>query len=736
MDVACPRCDTEYEFDDALVSDRGTTVKCTNCGHQFKVHPPQSIGAPERWVVRTKEGRELVYTSLRDLQKGITQQQIGPKDMLSRGSGPPRPLGSIAELEPFFQHTPVPMPPHGPSGTAHGLGNSAPPPPAPPQIEARRPRSKPPPKPGSAPPPKRSKPPIPGRRVAEPGAITIPRDPGVINDDDDIEPPTRPRNPKPEPGLLTGPSSDLSEPSPRPSPVSVRDLPVTPPIDVVIREEPEVTPTPSDVQEGYRVAERDLDDIDPRFASMPPPERRSGPKWIVALVVVGGLVLLAMTVGREYLGESFGSKEETASRASDGRVASLLKEGNELLDEGDFEGAKEKYDKASALAEKDANVLVSQARLKAHRADIVWLKLRLLDPGDKDLVNTTHKELAARVRRALSAASEAEAAAPEDAKVIRARVDAYRLQGELEKARAHVAPIAKTATEPETAYVLAALDLAEKEPQWSSVIDRLRTAVNAERGPGRAHAALVYALARSGDSAAASSELSKIEEASTPHPLVNELRAFVRRLETSADAGADAAVATVDPSTLPVISETPSGDDERYVGGGDFRSLLSSAAKAAAKGNLSRAESLYRQVLAKDPGNTEALAGLGDVARKRNDPEAAAEAYDKVLEKNPSYIPALLGRADQKWAAGDKEGALALYRRVLEQAGPGTSYGQRAAARIAQAAKEKSGGGSGEQGGEDKPEDSGEEKKEDPAPEKKDDGNPHIDTSDLPPEFK
>src|SRR5262245_3962401 len=103
MDVRCSRCGTEYEFDDALVSERGTTVKCTNCGHQFKVHPSESGGAPERWVVRTISGRELVYTSLRELQRGIAQRQVGPDDLLSRGNQPPRPLGSIAELEPFFQ---------------------------------------------------------------------------------------------------------------------------------------------------------------------------------------------------------------------------------------------------------------------------------------------------------------------------------------------------------------------------------------------------------------------------------------------------------------------------------------------------------------------------------------------------------------------------------------------------------------------------------------------------------
>src|ERR1041385_3755441 len=78
MDVRCSRCGTEYDFDDALVSERGTTVKCTNCGHQFKVYPGGGGGAPERWIVRKASGRELVYTSLRDLQRAIAQRQVGP----------------------------------------------------------------------------------------------------------------------------------------------------------------------------------------------------------------------------------------------------------------------------------------------------------------------------------------------------------------------------------------------------------------------------------------------------------------------------------------------------------------------------------------------------------------------------------------------------------------------------------------------------------------------------------
>ncbi|MCA9626747.1 MAG: zinc-ribbon domain-containing protein [Myxococcales bacterium] len=723
MDVSCSRCGTEYEFDDALVSDRGTTVKCTNCGHQFKVHPAGGPSGPERWVVRTTSGRELVYTSLRDLQKGISQRQIGPEDLLSRGGQPPRSLNSIAELEPFFRRNSSAPPPAGKRSTSSGLGSRGPLPPTP--HPPRTPSTPPPPaaapeqRRSSVPPPKptRSKPPIPGRKIpSNPPPPVAP-----IDVDIEPDPPTIPRNPLPD-SDLSPPSSSLQ--ASRPSHPTAR---LTPPSNVRIHEEPlQHTPTPTDVSDAYRSYE---ESGDARFMTQAPPSRRQRSRWIVGVVLVGALVLVGLTVGRDYLKSA--ASEEPANAASDARVATLVERGNKALADGDFEGAKEQYDKASALGEHDAGVLVAQARLEAARADIVWLKLRLLDPSDDELVQITHRELAVRVRKALSAASAAEAAAPEDPSVIRARVDALRLQGELQKARAHVASIASTASQPETAYVLAALDMAEKEPNWSSIVDRLRTAKSAETGPGRASAALVFALTKSGDLAAAKSELEKISSAIRPHPLVNELREFVKRYESAKDAGTEEEVPTVDPSKLPAITEAPgpvaAGD---ALPSGDFRVMLTQGNAALKAGQLEKAEQLFRGVLAKQPGNTEALAGLGDIAARRKNPGAASEAYDEVLKKNPNYIPALLGKADQKWASGDKAGAVGLYQRVLENAGPGTSYGQRAAARIAEYNKAKAAGTAD-------PAPTSEPTAEPPAtappPEKPDEPDtPHIDTTDLP----
>jgi tetratricopeptide (TPR) repeat protein len=460
-----------------------------------------------------------------------------------------------------------------------------------------------------------------------------------------------------------------------------------------------------------RAAMASEDDLHDLALPMGSPARRARFRWIAGLVMVAMFVLVGATVGRRYITELSRPAAPSAT-PTDQRVSILLREGNRRLAEGDLESAKESFDKASVLGETDPQLRAALARLETVRADLVWLKIRLLDPADMALVEAARKQLADRIGKAESQLANARNSEPSSLDVTRVRLDLLRMRGQLAQARAGVGPLSGHATDPDNAYVLAALDLAETAPVWSSIIERLKSAASAERALGRAQAALVYALTRAGRIADAKMELGKLD---AQHPLLAELTAFVRRHETAADAGTGVAVVeAVAASPLPAAgpgAKRASGQEAESAG--DFRSKLEQASVALGKGDLNRAEQLYQSVLATHPNSTEALGGLGDVARRRGNSAKAAEYYQRVLDQNPSYLPAMIGLADQKWASGDRKGALVLYRRILDQSGSGSSYGQRAAERIKQAEAAAS---------------APQQAEEPAAPAEQ----PHIDTTDLP----
>src|SRR5690606_15950918 len=106
MNVVCGQCGTGYEFDDALVSERGTTVRCTQCGFQFRVRPSTEHGfGPERWIVRKTTGEEYIFRTLSELQRAISQRRVVIDDSLSRDGTTFRPMRELSELDCFFDPT-------------------------------------------------------------------------------------------------------------------------------------------------------------------------------------------------------------------------------------------------------------------------------------------------------------------------------------------------------------------------------------------------------------------------------------------------------------------------------------------------------------------------------------------------------------------------------------------------------------------------------------------------------
>jgi predicted Zn finger-like uncharacterized protein len=120
MDVRCEQCKTLYELDEARVSEAGTTVRCTTCGHVFRVRkkvllmteavgvggestavPPPLVEKPA-WRVRSPSGRVIGFRELTSMQKWIVERKFGREDEISLHGDHWKRLGDIAELQPFF----------------------------------------------------------------------------------------------------------------------------------------------------------------------------------------------------------------------------------------------------------------------------------------------------------------------------------------------------------------------------------------------------------------------------------------------------------------------------------------------------------------------------------------------------------------------------------------------------------------------------------------------------------
>jgi predicted Zn finger-like uncharacterized protein len=110
MDVSCPQCRTEYEFEDARIPDDGLTVKCTQCAHVFRMKkrdpeiPRAEDSQPGReWRLRQASGNVFTFRWLTTLQKWIVERKVQRDDEISLTGETWKRLGDIAELASFFQ---------------------------------------------------------------------------------------------------------------------------------------------------------------------------------------------------------------------------------------------------------------------------------------------------------------------------------------------------------------------------------------------------------------------------------------------------------------------------------------------------------------------------------------------------------------------------------------------------------------------------------------------------------
>ena len=731
MDVTCDHCKTRYEFDAALVSSRGTTVKCTQCGHEFRVHRPAGVPTLDQWAVRTVDGRDLVFHAMRELQAAITSGDISPDDLLLPGDGgEPRRLGRIEELDVFFYGPELEERESSPPDSRHSLdaegdlipartGDTLRPPPSHAAVEDRiakpaRMPSVPPAFPDDEPREPLGSDDLEAERALRALGEVLDEDSDHDEFDDSGDRSHRAEvddlEEMSEEDLLVVESADASERR-----RSVFDGEAPPGFSYPPSEAPEIssapplTPSPSIARPS--VLRHSDPYTDPRFSGLERRGRRpTFVRWIVGVMALGLIGIISLVLVKRYLPDSSAGPESTVE---DGRITKFVDAGRAQLASGDLEAAEAEYLKASGISSSDPRVSRALAQVAVIRADLLWVQA-LAVKGDEGAEQAVRRLLDKRVKQAETRIAAAVERAPEKPETARLRVDLLRLQGKARDARALIGPL--MASEPDNGRALAALDLTDDDPSMDAVIDRLRVAARAEGKLGRAQAMLVYALGRAGRKKAAEKELAALSDMIADSMLTDGLAAYIAKQplaspstdEAASDATPDGGVGAVD---------------------GDYRTMLASAAQARERGDLDEAERLYRSALDEDPGNSEALAGIADVAKERGDSSGAQAGYEKMLVDNPGYIPALIGLADIKWANGNSTAARALYQQVVLNA-PGSSYAAHAQSRLDAGGGCSAGSADSPDGAVDDVSGAGDVPCAPPPPS---DEPPTIDTADLPP---
>jgi predicted Zn finger-like uncharacterized protein len=636
MDVLCPQCAYAYELDDALVTSAGTLVRCTRCDHKFRA---ARAVEDEPWVVQTFDGGSARFRNLADVQQAIVRGELGRSDLLARGRGPARPLGSIVELDGFFEEQArvageargtvpfgsvpddIPTSPtllsessaaiaiesvHSLSDVTHALTSNS-------VSGVVAPFARPP-----------SMPPTTQRQ----GSGTFPPPP----------PPRLPAQSTPFPAAPVG-----APRFPAPSPVLVtNDRPATGSF---------AGPTPLS---GTYASEP------PRSAvpiAIKPKARATG--WVVAASLLVAVGSGAFLLGRRY----------TKASPAQGSEASAFDFSAAFADvrAGRIDKARDTADAMSRVMGADERLLALRAEVAVATADVaasMAMVAQKTGSADAPALALAAEEAASQAMKAAERAAETSPEAPE---TLERLAVACSLSGARARARQFVERLG--ADESSHAYVRALVAAVEGRDDR---VARLEKAFAAE--PFRARMRALAEQVGAGDPAVQSALVASLRSSTESASVLRWLDA-IPVAAPSIDAGAadtkSAKAGGGEDFGVP-FEGAESGEATAAPGKGarkltgDPRKALEEGERARRRGDLEQAKSLFQVALDANPLDSEALAGLGDCARDARESSQAISYYRKALSANPSYLPARIGLADAQWAAGDRGAAVKAYREIME----------------------------------------------------------------------
>jgi len=638
MDVTCSRCGASYEFEESHISTTGMTVKCTKCGHLFKVNqtqPPKALAGSEepardkarsddakRWQVRSHDGGVRTLETLTDLTRLIADGDVTRDDEISRTGQVWRKLGEISELAPFLGGTPktkrVSEPPAAPKRSAtpgadaDGLSD----------VTDAFPTQR-----------------LPQRAPIEPRFE-------VMGTKIDLES----RAPKPVSVLKAPPVQQRLPASAAPSePPKTRTSTAPPPAAPAIRTEPvERVSSAARLAGGSRLW-----------------------PWLLglsALLAIAGGFAGAWLVRKEPPVEAESPARAHLQRAD----AALAAHRPERFAEAVLE-----YAKALTFHPDDPHILSSLSR-----ANAVWSQsLRpLMIPGADFRSSDTaasEKEAMQRADQAKLYGEQAAQRNPGNDEASVALSDALRLRHNLVAARAELDRALANAGAPsaETLRVMAllAIDEANGDPHAGRAL--LEQAVAGEPTLLRTRLLLASCLIADRDLTNARVQLDAVRYLDPLHPMLERLD---RLLEAATLP--PSAIPTPTPPTVPAAPNPAPGTEPAAQPNAPAVSALELARtgeNALQHGAVQAAQRAFERALLVEPGMPRALTGLGYVALERGEPNQAIANFRPAATRGSP--DAWLGLGDSYRRLGRMRDALAAYKTYEERfpAGSRSSIAQR-----------------------------------------------------------
>jgi predicted Zn finger-like uncharacterized protein len=653
MDVTCTRCATVYEIEEGTVSTSGMTVKCTQCGHLFKVRGSRNDGPrrsdpPEptaKWRVRRVDGSTHPLESLAELSRAIVDGRFEEADEISGTGQAWKRLGEIAELSVLFGADRASAPSQRPvlQSRAAAERDSVPqslPLPPPPSTGLRARKNTPLPEPEFS---------VMGAPVTSEGAAPThaPHAPGRPPLSASL-PPSRVRKRTPTPRAYP-------ERADRERPIAAQVAPAP---------APAVPPQPAAHVPSVMLP---LDD----FA--PPPPRR-GYLWIALALplLLGAAIAGAWLARKPWVTVEQNPAREYLLRGDEALAAHRMSR---------FAEAAAEYEKALAYHADDAHILSSLSRVYAVWSQLLRSRIATLEAEG----SARNEEIVGLKTEAARLADEAkkhgQRAAQRNPGNVEAEValsDALRLTGNHVAARAELDRARRSENKPsaETLRVAAWLAIDEANGECKAGRELAQHAVALDPKLIRARLLLIECLVQVRELDAARMQLDAIRALSPDHPVLLEMSRAFDRASRAPDAGESVAVA-VDTRKQEVVlqperskreeeEDTASEDDEETeVNPEGSLELVRRGERALEDGSVRAAAELFEQALALSPRSPAALTGLGYVALERGHTQVALKRFAPAARAGHSE--ALIGLGDTYRRIGRTAQALEAYQTYVKR---------------------------------------------------------------------